>query len=68
MIVPSEYDSIPQEKTAVKDWSAFSQEDIDARLEVNYWDVWGKKPAKLLALISSLEIRILYEDAELAAN
>ena len=68
MIIPSEYTEIPKQKTAVTDWSAFNYEDAKARLDIGYYDVFGKKPSKILALISSLEVRLLYEDPELAAD
>ena len=62
MYLPSDYEEIETAKTAVRDFSSFDAEDRNSRLEIGYYDVFGKKPAELLALISSLEIRLLFED------
>ena len=40
----------------------FSQEEQDSRLKINYYEIYGIKPAELLAIISALEIRILPAD------
>ena len=52
----------------MRDWSAFSAEDQESRLNVIGWfEVYGKKPAEYLALIDSLEIRIIPEDVDLVS-
>ena len=54
---------------AVRDWSVFSAEDQESRLNVIGWfEVYGKKPAEYLALIDSLEIRIIPEDVDLVSK
>lgn len=58
----------PDKKTAVRDWSAFDEEDVEARLELGYYKVWGEPPAVQLALIDSLELRILPADVTLATD
>lgn len=61
MAVPEQTKDISEKKIAVTDWSAFSPEDQKKRLLIGYWELWGLKPAMLLALIDALEVRILRE-------
>ena len=61
MTVPEQAKDISEKKIVVTDWSAFSPEDQEKRLSIGYWELWGQKPAMLLALIDALEVRILRE-------
>lgn len=62
--LPSDYNEIHDKKIAIRDWAAFSLEDRESRLSISYYEVYGVKPAELLALIDALEIRILPFDDE----
>ena len=49
----------------MRDWTAFSEWDQENRLDYEWLEVNGQKPAELLALINSLELRIMpYDDEE----
>lgn len=48
----------------MEDWSAFSEYDQKNRLEMRWLEVNGSKPAMLLALIDSLELRMMPHDDE----
>lgn len=65
---PENYEEIPNEKVAVRDWSAFSAEEQESRLDIGWYEVYGQKPPEYLALIDSLEIRIIPEDIDLVSK
>ena len=63
--LPEEWNELEEKKIAVRDWSAFSEWDQENRLQYKWLEVNGQKPAELLALINSLELRIMpYDDEE----
>jgi hypothetical protein len=41
MAPPLGYAEIPKEQIAIIDWSAFSQQDVDQRLELGYYTIPG---------------------------
>ena len=52
----------------MRDWSSFSEEDVKSRLEIGFYEIYGRKPAEYLALIDALELRILPADPEWLDN
>ena len=70
MVPPQNYVDIPDSKVAVDDFSRFSEEEIDQRLEFRWFRVGDdsnedeEMEALRLALIDALEIRITREDPE----
>ena len=63
MAPPFEYVKIPDQKVAIRDWSAFSLQDIKERLDFGYYSEPDETKGYLFALINALEIRILPSDA-----
>lgn len=56
---PPNYTGIPDEQIAISDWSAFSKEDVEQRLDFGVYSYPGEETGYWFAIINALEVRII---------